>query len=341
MSKNLQNALLEQILSLFEKRAQAVERLSDLLGIGKDAVYRRFRGDTLLTPDELAILSREFNISLDSLVFGETDTVFFSYDPISRELNNFEDYLTRFLEELQSGALETGAHFYYASSELPLFLSCFYPELIKFKLYIWGVTALDFEYLKNKPFTFDMIPFPVMRVADQIAQVYKKMPTIELWDDNILSNTLTQIEYHLSMGRFQDNNDALVICARLRDLTFHMQALAEKGQKFLPGHKSEEVMGEEFTLYHNQIMHTNNTVLGVHKNGKILFSSLCNPNVLKSTDQKLCNYVHEWMEKVLSKSNSITAQSERDRQKYFNRLRMKIESAENRIKSEIQSLQAE
>ena len=336
MTNSLQNALFTRILTHFDKRAKAVEKLSLILSVGKDAVYRRLRGDTMLSPDEMGRLAKEFNISLDALVYEQSDTVFFSYDPISQQLNNFEDYLTRFLEELELGYSSTDTYFYYASSELPLFLSCFYPELIKFKLYIWGLTALDFDYLKNVKFDFDMIPPPVMRVANRIAEVYKLMSSIELWDDNIISNTLTQFEYHLSMGKFKNPEDALLLCERLTELTYHMQTMAEKGRKFLPGQEKTENAGSEFSLYHNQIMHTNNTILGVHSNGKILFSSLCNPNVLRTTDENICNYVHDWMEKVISKSVSISSNAERDRLKYFNKLRSKIEACKTRIQNEIE-----
>jgi hypothetical protein len=41
---------------------------------------------------------------------------------------------------------------------------------------------------------------------------------------------LNQIEYHVASGLFQNPQDALVICEKLCDLTWHMQRMAEHGR---------------------------------------------------------------------------------------------------------------
>ena len=69
MSTNLQQALFDQIISRFPNKTAAVAEISEVLGLGRDPVYRRMRGDTILTPDELSELSRTFHISLDELIF--------------------------------------------------------------------------------------------------------------------------------------------------------------------------------------------------------------------------------------------------------------------------------
>ena len=69
MTNELQTRLLEQISNKYQRKSEAVDILSNLLSIGKDAVYRRLRGDTLLTPDEIGQLAKAFDISLDAFVF--------------------------------------------------------------------------------------------------------------------------------------------------------------------------------------------------------------------------------------------------------------------------------
>ena len=88
----LQQALLEQIISSFKKKSDAVERISELLHLGKDAVYRRLRGVTLLTPDEIQLLATAFGISVDNLIFRNTDSLIFTMNALSGKIQSFRDF---------------------------------------------------------------------------------------------------------------------------------------------------------------------------------------------------------------------------------------------------------
>ena len=91
-SDQLQQVLLEQIIGSFKKKSDAVERISELLHLGKDAVYRRLRGETLLTPKEIQLLATAFGISLDSLVFQNTNSLIFSMNALSGKIQSFRDF---------------------------------------------------------------------------------------------------------------------------------------------------------------------------------------------------------------------------------------------------------
>ena len=94
MHNSFQIKFFEDILEKFPKKSQAVDELSDLLKVGKDAVYRRLRGDTVLTPDELTILAKHFRISIDHYIFDNSDTVFFTFNSLSNEVRNFSDFFS-------------------------------------------------------------------------------------------------------------------------------------------------------------------------------------------------------------------------------------------------------
>ena len=67
LQPTLQDQLFEIILSRFPRRADAVDELCELLSLAKDPIYRRLRGDTFLSPQELAKLAVHYRISLDAL----------------------------------------------------------------------------------------------------------------------------------------------------------------------------------------------------------------------------------------------------------------------------------
>lgn len=333
MSKSLQQRLFDQILLQYPKRILAIDKLSSLLNLGRDAIYRRMRGDTILNPAELEQLAQHFQISLDSLVFGQTETVFFSFNGFDKGTRNFNDYLFGFEKEFEfmKNVEEDQTHFYYASMELPLFQSCFFPELICFKLYVWGLTVLGYKDLSKQSFSVDMLPAPLLEITKRIQELYLKIPSTELWGINVVDNTLNQIEYHFGSGHFRSAEEAILLCDKLVELTFHMQQMAEAGKKFLPGQKIANSNGQSFALFHNEMVFTSNTLLATTPNNKVLFTSLSNPHFLKSTDDRLCNYMEDWFKGVVSKSSAISVQAEKQRLWFFNRLRKKIENVRQRI----------
>ena len=92
---NLQNKIFDNILLRFPKKSDAIDAIAHLLDMGKDSVYRRLRGDTFLTPDELVKLARHFHISIDAMMFDQTDTVFFIFNMFSKPVRSFEDYVEK------------------------------------------------------------------------------------------------------------------------------------------------------------------------------------------------------------------------------------------------------
>ncbi len=331
MDTNLQQALFDQILSRFPTKTAAVAKISEVLNLGRDPIYRRMRGDTILTPDEMSDLARAFHISLDELVFQHENTVFFTYNAFSQQSGNLESYLQSFIDELEKARQAGNPRFYYASAEWPLFQSLFIPELISFKLFIWGRTVIDFPFLQQLQFEFSLIPEPILRLTRHMLECYIGLPSIELWSRNIVDNTLNQILYQLKIDSFKNREDALFLCDKLNELTEHMQKMAKAGRKSLMHVSPDEHSGASFDLYHNEMVDTNNTILANTTDGRVLFTTLGNPNFIKSTDRQLTTHMEGWFEKVILRSNSISQHAEKSRSMYFMALRKKIDQTRLKI----------
>lgn len=330
MSAELQDALFNRILSKFSKKSVAVETISGLLNTGKDAIYRRLRGDTMLTPEELAILAQEFQISIDQLIFDRSNTVFFEFNPFSLRINNFQDYLVSIIKAFEKALQLPNVHLYYTSSEIPIFQYCFFPELIAFKLYIWGRTIWDLEFLRRRPFEFGLIDIPSIKLTEELLAYYLSIHSTELWSLNIVDNTLNQIEYLISSGDFANMTDALIICDKLIALSQHQQLMAEHGHKFR-ANSSPDARGQGFELFHNEMVYTNNTLLISSPSMRLVFTTFANPNYLTSTDDNICDYIEGWFQRLIAKSNPIATHAEKSRNWFFNGLRRKVEQVKSRI----------
>lgn len=334
MHNVFQNQLFEQILDKFPKKSQAVEELSGLLAVGKDAIYRRLRGDTLLAPDEMVQLAQQYHISLDALVYGKTDTVFCSYNAFSKKINNFQAYLESIYNIMAQVKGLPNATIYYTSMEIPVFHYMYYPELICFKQYVWSLTTWNFEHLSNQKFHFDLVSYPSLKMTEDIIRVYNQLSSKELWSLNVIDNTLNQIEYIAATSRFADPEDALLLCDKLTELVQHLRQMAAHGQKFSPNSSPHSKSGA-FDLYHNELYSTNNTILVKADTLNMLFTTYCNPNYLASTDERLCEFSTSWMEFIISKSDAISYHSEKSRNWFFNRLERKIKGTRNRVEMDL------
>ena len=331
MAKTLQDQILDDVLSRYPKRSAAVEALSELLGVRKDAIYRRLRGDTILSPKEINLLAQTYKISVDSYIFNQSDALFFTYSVFTREINNMGDYLDGVAENLQRVKQLPDVNIYYAASEVNFFYYNFFPELISFKLYIWGRAFWEFEYLKNRPFDFDVISHPEMEKTQEVLKSFLEIDTKELWSPNILFNTLSQIEYFLSMGVFRNPSDALVICDRMTQSVDHWQLMAESGSKFMLGTGPDAALSS-LELFHHEVLVTSDAILVSSPAGKALFNIFNNPNYLLTSDEMMCNHQEDWFKKAIGKSTPISLNNAKSRALYFNHLRSRI--AETRLRIE-------
>ena len=326
----LQDQLFEHILQQYSRKSDAVEALCTLLNSSKDPVYRRLRGDTVLSPSEMALLARHYRISLDALVFEKSDNVVCSFNAFSNEVRSFEDYLEAFLADYAQIRRLPEPHFFYASAEIPVMTYNFLPELICFKLYVWGRTTWNLPYLHDRPFDFALLTPPVQRLSQAVLDHYVGLDSTELWSLNIADNTLAQIEYHVYGGGFRQGSDALLLCDKLLEWAAHMKKMAETGRKFAFGSQPSEASAR-LHLYQNEIVYTNNTALITSNAGKAVYSAFSNPNFFKSTDPKLCTFAEEWFASVISKSNLISVSNEKQRDWFFQGLTRKIERVKQRI----------
>jgi len=190
----MQEELFDRILAQYDRRSQAVEALQELMGIGRDAVYRRFRGETPLSPDELSLLAKSYNLSLDELAFQESNKFTFVYNSFTKPIASFKDFLKEVHQGMQEIQMLPNSRLFYTTAEIPVFHYLQFPELISFKLYVWARTIWNFGDMTERPFAFDLVDQESLQIAGQILYMYNVVPSTELWHLNIVDNTLNHIE---------------------------------------------------------------------------------------------------------------------------------------------------
>ncbi len=321
---DIQRALFERL----QQKGITAHDLANTLHLGLGAVYKRLKGETLLDLAEIALLAEQYNLSLDSIFQPDKGKVTFEFPAMRQSITQLEQYLSSILDLIQWAQRLPGVEIYYSTAEIPIFHYLHFPELSAFKLYMWNRTTWELPEWEDKLFNPDSFleNRRITHLREAIIAGYNRVPSMEFWPVSLLDNTLNAIDYCAESAAFARPGEAQLLRKQLEQLVQHQKEMAKAGLKFLPGGQPEPGAGA-FTLYHNEIAHTNITVLLDWEKGSMAFATFDNPNFMHTTDPEFTRYAAGWFAKLRKRSLLISKEGEKHRNRYFNLLFKHIEKA--------------
>lgn len=328
-TNNYQQAFFDNLSKKFSKKVDMISAISGLLHVGRDAVYRRLRGDTILSADEMIHLARHFGVSLDPQKRDEIPRMYYPEGKVT--ITSEVDFYRRLLERSEMVLYLDDVRIDYASPELPIFYELFSPTLLAYKTYVYGITAWNFDKWKGKKFDPKLIDPEVYRIADRLLEILFSLPAREMWSIGILDITLREIEHGVSVGNLNDKKLIDAIFMELDAIVNHMEAMARAGKRFPVGGEYKEDM-PDFRVYHNEMTNTNNVIIIKSPVQSIVYTTFVNPNFLFSDDARVLNQIQIWFDNLIESSNVMNADSAKYINIYFNKLRRKIEDTKLRVK---------
>ncbi len=334
---SLQTQFLRGIEDIIPATSSLVIELSELLEISTDSAYRRMRGETLLTIDEIILLCSHFQISFDAFSKVKTGMVTFAYLPLESNAENFANYLNNLLKEITVIANAKESSISYLCQDIPVFHHYNYPDLANFKIFYWMRTILNLPDLNRVKYDADF-QFPeLLEVGKHIYEAYIKTPSIEVWTESTVKSTLKQISFYWESGVFESKEDALRVCAALSKEIDDIQHMAEVGSKRTEdqGFNEEENPGREeqrpteslnYKLYISDIELTNNCVLVNIGGSQAVYLSHFSFSTMSTRSETYCKKTEAWLNNIIKKSSLISSVSEKQRFKFFQRINEKIDN---------------
>ncbi len=312
---------LEIQLALFKEIQQtgdSANEIAKILNLGSGAVYKRMKGETMLDLSEIALLTQHYNILLDSLFQPERAKVTFEFAPLLHPVHHLEQFMTDIRDLFVRLSRLPGVRVYYSTTEIPFFHYLLYPELTAFKLYMWNRTIWELPEWEDKTFSLDMIMSSprLQRLREELIDLYCRIPSIEFWPSTLLNNTLNAIKYCADSGTFEENHVPVLLRRQIESLILHQRDMAKNGLKFRPNEKPDTNAGE-FVLYHNEITHTNNTIMVEWDNGRTVFATFDNPNYMITTQHDFGEYASKWFYKLRKRALLIAREGEKNRNAFF------------------------
>lgn len=328
-TNNYQRTFFDNLSKKFSKKADMISAVSDLLHVGRDAVYRRLRGDTVLSADEMIHLARHFDISLDLQKRDEIPRMYYPEGKVT--MTSEVDFYRRLLERSEMVLLLDDVKIDYASPELPIFYELYSPTLLAYKTYVYGITAWNFDKWKGKKFDPKLIDPQVYAMADRLLEILYSMPAREMWSIGILDITLREIEHGVSVGYLNDKQLIDTIFEELDEIVNHMEVMARAGKR-IPFKGEYQDDQPDFRVYHNEMTNTNNVIIIKSPVQSIVYTTFVNPNFLFSDDARVLHQIQAWFDNLIDSSNVMNADSAKYINIYFNKLHKKIEDTKLRVK---------
>lgn len=334
----LQLRLFELIHQRIGEDRNWIEEIEGILNLSRSAVYKKVNASSSLSLEELSILLTKFNLSFDQLIRPDAPTVIFDFPYMERRVHSFLDYILPLKENIEMFSRLPNVNVWYTTHELPVFYWFLDRDLCFFKLYVFAHTVWEMEgYAKQK---FALSKFSgeqvIMKDVEAIASRYLGMPCIEFWNQNILANTLNQIKYFANSGFFEDLNDAIVICERLKMVMEHVKEMAANGKKYAIGQKVDE-RHASFNLLHNETAHTNNSLCVTSDTINAVFFTYDSPNFVSTQDAALVEYSVQWFERLKRHSLPVSKDAFKSRNYLFNRILRMIEHTQTELENLIKS----
>ncbi|MDX1684857.1 MAG: helix-turn-helix domain-containing protein [Saprospiraceae bacterium] len=311
-----------------------IDEIAEQLNLSKSAVYKKVNATSSLSLEELSDLLVTYDISFDDLIRPEKTTVTFSSPYMNRRIKSFLDYFNPLKQSLEFYSRLPNVEVNYATHELPIFYWLTSRDVCYFKLYAFARTLWELDGYKDKP--FDLSEFSgeqvIMKEAREIAEYFFTMPSTEFWNQNILGNTLNQIKYFANSGLFANMDDAIHLCQSLKDIIVHIREMASEGKKFFAGQEAGESHAD-FNLYHNEIAHTNNTILVESDTVQAVFATYDSPNFIVSQDETLIDHTKEWYDKLRRHSLPVSNDASKNRLYLFDQILKRISMTQTELET--------
>ena len=312
ITNELNTGLVNAVKEKLPPKDNLANALMDILYIGKEAIYRRLRGEVPFTLAEAAVISRKLGISLDKMIgVSFRDNAVFDMNIVSSE-KPFEAYysilekqvdLFRSVKEDETSEIGT------SSNIIPQTLSLKYNMLSKFRLFKW---MYQNENIKCKHFEEMEIPQKMVEKQKEYSDLVSHIHSVDyIWDNMIFSHLVNDIQYFCSIHLITDE-DKDMLKEELFLLIDEMEELSARGKSKAGNDVKIYISNINFEATYSYL-DTSSTQLSLIRIYSI--------NSITTQDQEMFRGLKEWIQSLKKFSTLISESGEMQRIQFFNQQR--------------------
>lgn len=203
--------------------------LTDTLYMGKEAVYRRLRGEVAFTFDEIAVISHNLGISIDQIIGNHlSNRVTFDLNLLHSPnlMESYYEIVERYLRIFQLVNGDENSETYSATNTIPFTLYSSYEYLSKFRICRW---IYQNGKMKTPNSLSDMhVPEKIINAHKKLSESIRKVgKTYFVWDSNVFQSVVKEIKYFAGLNLIS-TSDVMYLKNELQQLLTDLEHLPLK-----------------------------------------------------------------------------------------------------------------
>jgi len=313
----------EELIKILKERTPEKENtagyLMDILPLGREAVYRRLRGEVTFSLDEAVVICRKLNISLDFLIgINQDKTYAFHLNTFlsDRSIEEYCQMLYRIKESMEIIQDDPTINLYRAHKTMPQEFLYNY-EFIS-KVYVYILYYQLFSNTEQRIKKFSEIKFPEDMFYAQhtsTSSVHNYTSTLIL-DKRIFIDYVEIVKYFHFLGMF-NQEDIDTIKKQLHKMINDMENCASSGLS---------LNGKEMNMYISQIPFDCSYTCLESENFQVASIGVYCIDYLSCQNNKITESQKTWIKSLIRFSTLISSSGELHRNEFFQAQRKYIDS---------------
>lgn len=313
--KSVRKAILNKELAVMKfEKDQVVSILSDILCLGREAIYRRLRGEVKFSLEEVSLIALKLDISIDSLLgvrskeksvielnFLETDNNFVKkyHDKIKEYIHLFNTMNDKYGDISILSAYD----------KLPYTLYLHHKNLAKFRLYKW---AYQMNAIKGIHFKDFILPKEIEQSQVEFISCLRKVQEYSIiLSPNIFASFAKDIRYFKTLNLIDDKD--------LSTLKEELNAILDEGEAFSITGKFGST--SSMKLYISDLDFSYSNMLFKFGRSHFTYINVFDLGGIESQNETLCKYQANWINSLKRYSKLISGSNEIERHKFFEQQR--------------------
>ena len=304
--------------------------LMEDLNLSRDSAYRRSRGETSLTPEEIQALCIKYQISFDRILGVEGKAVTFQYNPMQRSEFTFNQYLQGINDGFTRMNAQRSQKLFYSSLDMIVFQLFNFPALIRFKLLYFAKNYLQIPKWANEKYTQKWTGDISNELIQDTLRKYIKVPSVEVIDFECAKGLIREIISFYQLGHIESKEDALYLLDETEKLILHFKDQLEKGRKF-EFEKPISTDEGNYAVFMHETYLQDNTFIAETNAYRMLYITHNMMNYLYTVDSDYVNRSYNVFQTMLSHCKELRINPGISRN-YFDQLLEFLNRARARIK---------
>lgn len=303
----------EKIISSIKRHAPSninlSEILKDILSLGREAIYRRLRGEVPFTISEVVKICKYFNLSLDIMLdIEQTSKAIFDVniytfksilDAYAKEMENLADEIVKFRDTPDNYSMAAlniiPFSFYISLSQIP-----------KFILFKWIYLMNDGNLINS----LSDMTVPATFINSQkklIRELLSIKKTTILLSPGIFKFFINNIKYFTRIN-FISEPVFLTLKEELESMITELEFITVKGKNR---------MGNEVLVYLSNIDFDTSYSFFGSSDFEYAYIRICTVNNISTHDVKICKLLKSWLHAMKKTATLITFSGDIQRRIFF------------------------